>query len=95
MAGDVKINDELITKAGTLFFIDEKTQIDIKSMPYVSRGGFKLRKALQEFGIDLADKICLDAGASTGGFLTVCCKMVQKGLCSRCRLWADCLETQE
>lgn len=76
MAGDVKINDELITKAGTLFFIDEKTQIDIKSMPYVSRGGFKLRKALQEFGIDLADKICLDAGASTGGF-TDC--MLQNG----------------
>ncbi len=76
MAGDVKINGELITKAGTLFFIDEKTQIDIKSMPYVSRGGFKLEKALQEFGIDLADKICLDAGASTGGF-TDC--MLQNG----------------
>lgn len=76
MAGDVRINGELITKAGTLFFIDEKTQIDIKSMPYVSRGGFKLEKALQEFGIDLTGKICLDAGASTGGF-TDC--MLQKG----------------
>ena len=41
---------------------------EIKSMPFVSRGGFKLDKAIKAFNIDLTGKICLDAGASTGGF---------------------------
>ena len=68
IAGDVKINDVYITKAG--FQIDTKKEYDIevKSMPYVSRGGFKLQKALDSFNIDVKNRICLDAGASTGGF---------------------------
>ena len=37
-------------------------------MPYVSRGGFKLEKAMKEFNIDLTDNVCMDIGASTGGF---------------------------
>ena len=45
-------------------------------MPYVSRGGFKIEKALKEFNVDLNGRICLDAGASTGGF-TDC--MLQNG----------------
>ena len=68
MAQDVKVNGETITKSGFQIAIDEKTQIEIKTMPFVSRGGFKLEKALKSFQIDLKDKICLDAGASTGGF---------------------------
>lgn len=76
MAGDVKINGETITKAGHQIEIKENTTIDIKSMPFVSRGGFKLDKAVKEFNIDLKDKICIDAGASTGGF-TDC--MLQNG----------------
>ena len=68
MAGDVKINDEVITKAGYLLEIKETTKIEIKSLPFVSRGGFKLKKALESFDINVADRICLDAGASTGGF---------------------------
>lgn len=68
MAQDVKINGETITKAGYQIEVTEKTIIDIKTMPYVSRGGFKLEKALNSFNIDLTDRICLDAGASTGGF---------------------------
>lgn len=76
MAGDVKINGEKITKAGHQIKFTDKTQIEVTTMPYVSRGGFKLEKALQAFEINLKDKICLDAGASTGGF-TDC--MLQQG----------------
>lgn len=74
IAGNVKINDEIITKAGTLF--DESllfdtlnpAKIEINSIPFVSRGGLKLEGAIKEFNIDLKDKICIDMGASTGGF---------------------------
>ncbi len=76
LAGDVKINGETITKAGFLIELKDNTCIEIKSMPFVSRGGFKLDKAIKEFGIDLTGKVCLDAGASTGGF-TDC--MLQNG----------------
>ena len=76
MAGDVKFSGETVVKAGQFFIPDEKLIIEIKSMPYVSRGGFKLEKALKEFEINLSEKICLDAGASTGGF-TDC--MLQNG----------------
>lgn len=68
MAGDVKINDEVITKAGYQLELKETTRIDIKSLPFVSRGGLKLDKAVKAFEIDLTDRVCLDAGASTGGF---------------------------
>ncbi|MDD3236617.1 MAG: TlyA family RNA methyltransferase [Candidatus Gastranaerophilales bacterium] len=76
MAGDVKINDETITKAGFQIEIKDNTKIEIKTMPFVSRGGFKLDKAIKTFNINLKDKTCLDAGASTGGF-TDC--MLQNG----------------
>jgi len=76
MAGDVKINDEVITKAGYLLELKETTKIEIKSLPFVSRGGLKLDKAIKTFNIDLKDRYCLDAGASTGGF-TDC--MLQNG----------------
>ena len=82
LAHNVKINDVVITKAGELFseevLFDEKkpAKIEINSMPYVSRGGLKLEAALNAFNIDLKDKICIDMGASTGGF-TDC--MLQHG----------------
>ena len=69
LAGKVKINGEMITKAGTQIAEDAQLDIEIESLPYVSRGGFKLEKALKEFNIDVKDKICLDTGASTGGFV--------------------------
>lgn len=68
LAGNVKINGQKITKAGTQVLPDAEMNIEIESMPYVSRGGLKLEKALKEFEISVKDKICLDAGASTGGF---------------------------
>jgi len=68
LAGKVKINGEVLTKAGFQINTEKPQNIEIESMPYVSRGGFKLEKALKEFNINLQDKICLDGGASTGGF---------------------------
>ncbi|MCR5261992.1 MAG: TlyA family RNA methyltransferase [Candidatus Gastranaerophilales bacterium] len=76
MAGNVKINGEKITKAGYLTEYNDNMMIDVQSMPFVSRGGYKLAKAVKEFNLDLKDRVCLDAGASTGGF-TDC--MLQNG----------------
>lgn len=76
MAGDVKVNDVVITKAGYQIVYSSSLNIEIKTMPYVSRGGFKIEKAINIFDINLEGKICLDAGASTGGF-TDC--MLQNG----------------
>lgn len=68
LAGNVKIGTEVITKAG--FQIDPSKEYDfqVKAMPFVSRGGFKLKKALKTFPVVVQDRICFDAGASTGGF---------------------------
>lgn len=68
LAGHVKINDEYITKAGFQINTNKDYDIVVKSMPYVSRGGFKLKKAFDAFNFSPAGRICLDAGASTGGF---------------------------
>lgn len=68
LAGNVKINDEYITKAGFQISPAKEYDIVVKSMPYVSRGGFKLKKALDAFNFTVKDRICFDAGASTGGF---------------------------
>lgn len=68
LAGHVKINDEYITKAGFQINPAKEYEIVVKSMPYVSRGGFKLKKALDTFPVKVEGRICLDAGASTGGF---------------------------
>lgn len=76
LAGAVKINDEVITKAGFQIDITKEYEIDVKMMPYVSRGGFKLQKALDTFNFSPDGRICLDAGASTGGF-TDC--LLQRG----------------
>ena len=68
LAGNVMIGTEVITKAG--YQIDPSKDYDfkVKTMPYVSRGGFKLKKALDAFDFSPKERICLDAGASTGGF---------------------------
>lgn len=68
LAGHVKINDEYITKSGFQISPEKDYEIVVKSMPYVSRGGFKLKKALDTFPVEVQDRICFDAGASTGGF---------------------------
>lgn len=68
LAGHVKINDEYITKAGFQISTEKEFDIVVKSMPYVSRGGFKLKKALDTFPVKVEGRVCFDAGASTGGF---------------------------
>ncbi|KAM3115320.1 TlyA family RNA methyltransferase [Phormidesmis sp. 146-33] len=66
-AGEVRVDRQLIDKPGTE--VNVTAQIEVKARsPYVSRGGEKLAKALQEFGIEVSDRICLDGGISTGGF---------------------------
>ena len=68
IAGNVMIGTEVITKAGFQINPSKEYDFNIKSMPYVSRGGFKLKKALDTFDFSPKNRICLDAGASTGGF---------------------------
>lgn len=68
LAGNVMIGTEVITKAGFQIDLNKDYDFKVKSMPFVSRGGFKLKKALETFPINVEGRICLDAGASTGGF---------------------------
>ncbi|TAJ97870.1 TlyA family RNA methyltransferase [bacterium] len=68
LAGEVLVNDQPAAKAGSLVDADALIRLRGKSLPYVSRGGVKLEKALQEFRIEVRDKVVLDVGASTGGF---------------------------
>lgn len=76
MAGEVYINQQKATKAGELVNGDEQIEVRGKSLQYVSRGGLKLDKAMKVFPIRLDDTVCMDIGASTGGF-TDC--MLQNG----------------
>jgi len=76
MAGVVWIDGVREDKPGTKFSLESKIEIRENTNPYVSRGGLKLAKAISSFNIELENKICLDIGASTGGF-TDC--MLQNG----------------
>lgn len=66
-AGEVMVNQQVIDKPGTEVETEAKIKIKERSR-FVSRGGEKLSKALEEFGISVQDRICLDGGISTGGF---------------------------
>jgi 23S rRNA (cytidine1920-2'-O)/16S rRNA (cytidine1409-2'-O)-methyltransferase len=70
MAGNVIINNQKVDKPGTQIKIDEEPEIRIKGdvCPYVSRGGFKLKKAIDTFNLNFKDALVIDIGASTGGF---------------------------
>lgn len=69
MAGNVIVNEQVETKAGTMFIDNDKLKIRIKDkLKYVSRGGLKLEKAIKTWDLDFKDKLVLDIGASTGGF---------------------------
>ena len=76
MAGKVYVNGQKAVKAGLSVSDSDIIEIRGDKLPFVSRGGLKLDKAIHSFGIDLKDKICMDIGASTGGF-TDC--MLQNG----------------
>ena len=70
MVGNIIINEQKIDKPGEIISLDKIKSIRIKEkdIPYVSRGGLKLEKAIKVFELDFKDKIVLDIGASTGGF---------------------------
>ena len=68
MAGQVYVNNQKAVKAGTEIKSDDLIEIRGGAPKYVSRGGFKLEKALEVFPVSLNGKICMDVGASTGGF---------------------------
>jgi len=76
MAGNVYVDGQKEDKAGTKVAVNADIEVKGSQMKYVSRGGYKLEKAINEFGVQLEGKICLDIGASTGGF-TDC--MLQNG----------------
>lgn len=76
MAGIVYVDGNKEDKAGTTFPVNAVIEIKGKTLPYVSRGGLKLEKAMQKFPITLSSKVCMDVGSSTGGF-TDC--MLQNG----------------
>lgn len=76
MEGNVFVENEREDKAGSMFDTEAKIEIKGNTLKYVSRGGLKLEKAMTHFDIELNDKVCMDIGASTGGF-TDC--MLQNG----------------
>jgi 23S rRNA (cytidine1920-2'-O)/16S rRNA (cytidine1409-2'-O)-methyltransferase len=75
LAGSVSVNGRRVDKPGQTVETDSKIEIAAR-LPYVSRGGLKLERALDHFGVDVTGRICLDVGASTGGF-TDC--LLQRG----------------
>ena len=69
MVGNVIVNEQVVTKAGTMFKDNDDLNIRIKDkLKYVSRGGLKLEKAIKIWDLNFKDKLVLDIGASTGGF---------------------------
>ncbi|HUA82361.1 MAG TPA: TlyA family RNA methyltransferase [Bryobacteraceae bacterium] len=75
LAGQVRVDDQRADKPGHTIPDNARVEV-IERMPYVSRGGFKLAHALDHFTIEVAGRVCLDVGASTGGFTDV---LLQRG----------------
>lgn len=71
MSGQVFVNGQRADKPGTPVAPDAKVELHGSALPFVSRGGYKLDKALKVFPVDPAGKTCIDCGASTGGFTDV------------------------
>ncbi len=76
MAGQVRVDGQVTSKAGASISVDAAIAVDVPDHPYVGRGGVKLAHALDDFTIDPAGKRALDVGASTGGFTDV---LLQRG----------------
>ncbi|SHF01476.1 TlyA family RNA methyltransferase [Caloramator proteoclasticus] len=68
MAGLVFVNNQRVDKPGEKVNVDSEIEVKGQAIPYVSRGGLKLEKAIKSFNISLNDKVAMDVGASTGGF---------------------------
>lgn len=76
MAGQVVVDDHVADKAGQMVRVDAEIRLKGETLPFVSRGGLKLQRALDEFAVDVTGLAVLDVGASTGGF-TDC--LLQRG----------------
>lgn len=76
MSGIVYVDNNKEDKAGSTFEEDKLIEVRGNTLKYVSRGGLKLEKAMDQFGVEISGKVCMDVGASTGGF-TDC--MLQNG----------------
>ena len=68
LSGNVLVNDRPVDKSKALVDSEAAIRLKVPSPPFVSRGGLKLNEALKAFQVDVAQKICMDVGASTGGF---------------------------
>ena len=68
MEGNVFVDQQREDKAGSFFDVEAKIEVRGNTLRYVSRGGLKLEKAMEAFGLDLSGCVCMDIGASTGGF---------------------------
>ena len=68
MAGKVLVDGRCMDKPGTQVTVDAKVSLKGEDLPFVSRGGLKLEEALKALNLDVTNKVCLDVGASTGGF---------------------------
>lgn len=71
MSGSIFVNGQRVDKPGTPVPVDADIELRGEAMPFVSRGGYKLDKALKVFPVNPSGKICIDCGASTGGFTDV------------------------
>ncbi len=93
MSGSVFVNGQREDKAGTSFD-SGKIQIEVRgsTLKYVSRGGLKLEKAMAGFGIMLQDQVCMDIGASTGGYRLHAAKRCSEGIFRGRRAWTAGLE---
>ena len=76
MEGVVYFGEQKVVKASDTFADDAALTVRQNPIPFVSRGGLKLKKAVENYGVDLDGRVCVDVGASTGGF-TDC--MLQNG----------------
>jgi 23S rRNA (cytidine1920-2'-O)/16S rRNA (cytidine1409-2'-O)-methyltransferase len=68
LAGQVVVDDQRVDKPGSLVSVDAELRLKGEVLPYVSRGGLKLKAAIDRFGLDVSGKVGADIGASTGGF---------------------------
>ncbi len=71
MAGDVIVNDQRVDKAGVQVDVSAVIRLKGDDIPFVSRGGLKLDAAIAHFRVDVVGRVCVDVGASTGGFTDV------------------------
>lgn len=95
MSGLVFVNGQRADKPGMQVSPDANVEVKGAALPYVSRGGFKLEKALKVFPVDPEDKVCIDCGASTGGFTDVLLQNgAKKSVFGRCGIRSACVESQ-